>query len=602
MELLDCDDLDENFFDSTIRDMLKNETRTLFCVDVTAPAGVPLAPVVSLVPGEDAVITGYKYPQEPNYVIINDLQPAKKVFSWMKSFCDGIKVPFPIVPVARPQIPPSYYEKRTDYYVIEEFFLSRGYLLLAPGIGSMERYPNRYVTEIERGSGKKYFMRRYDSQYDYEKGVTIVGMDFNPYSPYAGRIVKSAIIKSDRVKYCREYRGIDCVGHYMFRSKRYHADVWYRTIFPDQKHRVRDFMSLDLVTNTRKIERDIIFRLEDKDYLNMPIVIDPYTIREKKFKYLLSDKEGRYRNRIRSKLPYMIVFGTGKYLPYKTQPIIERGGYSVGLKEVSEISIDVDHTEDYYKILKSNVNDSETVILRNYNIEQVKVSDKIDFEKKRELQRREYMYVDVTKSVETTGIIQYNKQVAYRRKMLDDRMLDILRREMRRIDEARAVLIDPVRRRDYDDGYRFKYIEPREFYWYMNDIKRLVLKNTADRYRLERIYAQCRRYYVHNVPVEEYRGEDHMRQYPIKREWKVYVQDDNKDDLIVLPYKISRYPHNLEGSVVPAMYCFTLEEFLKSTELVSQLLVEPLWVVNFDKSYMMEEMKDDHSIIEKQDY
>ena len=169
--------------------------------------GNDMTEVMIFDPVSKIFITSYKEPQEHNYTIFGDMVGVEGAFKFFREYTEGSNKPFPNLPPARPSIPSPYYEKRGDYFVIESYFATRNYKIIAPSIGSMMREDSIYVRpeDIKDVEGEKYFTRCYDTKYDTLK-CTVVGLDFNPYSPYASSTLEMVQKVDYGVKYVRRYK------------------------------------------------------------------------------------------------------------------------------------------------------------------------------------------------------------------------------------------------------------------------------------------------------------------------------------------------------------------------------------------------------------
>jgi hypothetical protein len=104
----------------------------------------------------------------------------------------------------------------------------------------------------------KYYVRKYHLKYNDVNNV-VVGFDFNPYSPYSLDSVRSVKFVQGGVEYSWLYKGEEIRNFFSYRAKRFHSDVWFRSMFSESYPYNRFLMSLDLVTNTYSVcEKDLL--------------------------------------------------------------------------------------------------------------------------------------------------------------------------------------------------------------------------------------------------------------------------------------------------------------------------------------------------------
>lgn len=158
----------------------------------------------------------------------------------------------------------------------------------------------------------KYYVRKYHLKYNDVSNV-VVGFDFNPYSPYSLDSVRSVKFERDGVMYSWLYKGEEIRNFFSYRAKRFHSDVWFRSMFSESYPYNRFLMSLDMVTNTYSVCEKDLLTVHGKsintrmEFMRLPLLIDPFEV----------DPRYYNKNQNRSPLRYRLGFGDS-YVPYFT--------------------------------------------------------------------------------------------------------------------------------------------------------------------------------------------------------------------------------------------------------------------------------------------
>jgi len=167
---------------------------------------------------------------------------------------------------------------------------------------------------MRRNKTLKYFVRRYLREYDSSENL-IVGMDFNPYSPYGAQDLLSVVMEENGVMYTRRWKDDSVTGFYYHDAKRYYSDVWYPEIYPSAVGYNKALMSLDMVTNSYVgVEENLFMRPHVMKLLAYPLLIDPFITR-----WEYNKKNNPIRAPIHYKLSNMMTKFQGQvYVPYST--------------------------------------------------------------------------------------------------------------------------------------------------------------------------------------------------------------------------------------------------------------------------------------------
>lgn len=158
-------------------------------------------------------------------------------------------------------------------------------------------------------SDTKYYTRYYSAVGNLQTTALVVGLDFNPYSPYSLDVLEEVEILEGGVKYRRRYKEDGIEGFFDFTRKRYHSDVWYPAFFSSPYS--RDLMSCDFVVNHYRVEKKLGFKGRFH-MLGAPLLIDAYGISKK----IKIGQEARSCLRYRD-----VTVLDKKYVPYMTTAI-----------------------------------------------------------------------------------------------------------------------------------------------------------------------------------------------------------------------------------------------------------------------------------------
>jgi hypothetical protein len=226
--------------------------------------------------------------------------------------------------------------------------------------------PKSTPKSMRRSKTIKYFARRYLREYDSSENL-IVGMDFNPYSPYGAQDLQSVVMESNGVLYTRRWKDDSITGFYYHDAKRYYSDIWYPEVYSPNVGYNKALMSLDMVTNSYSgVEAVMFSRPHVMKLLAYPLLIEPFITR-----WEYNKKVNPIRAPIHYKLSNMMAKFQGQvYIPYSTarsksmsQP--EKGvdvvGMTIRVQEVNKIIIQgpVRSEEvgpvDFFEFVKSRV-------------------------------------------------------------------------------------------------------------------------------------------------------------------------------------------------------------------------------------------------------
>jgi len=218
------------------------------------------------------------------------------------------------------------------------------WLSVHPEIHKILTVPKSTPKMLRRSKTLKYFARRYLREYDSSENL-IVGMDFNPYSPYGAQDIQSVVIEENSVMYTRRWKDDVVTGIYYHDAKRYYSDVWYPEIYSAAVGYNRALMSLDMVTNSYAgLEERLFQRPQFMKLLAYPLLIEPFATRweyNKKVNpirapihYRLSNMVDKYQGQVH--IPYCTARSKSLSQP---EPGIEMVGFTVRVQEVKKICI-----------------------------------------------------------------------------------------------------------------------------------------------------------------------------------------------------------------------------------------------------------------------
>jgi len=106
------------------------------------------------------------------------------------------------------------------------------------------------VNSLIRKMGfSRYFSRTFYKEYKKVANF-IVGLDYNPYSPYAVRDLIDFEFLEFGISYSKIWKDATIIGYYSARAKRYYSDSWYNEIFSATAPYNKALMSLDIVVNS----------------------------------------------------------------------------------------------------------------------------------------------------------------------------------------------------------------------------------------------------------------------------------------------------------------------------------------------------------------
>jgi hypothetical protein len=303
------DGFPDDYFDDEIKEMVKGD-KTVVSIPGTVMSNsmttVKLSGAFAVDPETDELTVGRLDYVKPNYDVKVDTQPSDVVLEWVEGYYEGGGAKFPHVPVARPSIPPSRYEKSNEFYVVYDFFIARGYRIFNPTVGQESSYPD-HVDYVE--DPDKFYIT--NKRKDFLEVKHALMLDFNPYVPRSAKSIKKIVMHSDGVEYTREWKEDEREGYFCFSDKRYHYDVWAQVVLSSLRYEDSSVMSsFDLIVKHYDMLEGLLdFSLVKlRPMLSDPVMVDPYDVYDEEF---LSG------NGLRSGLPYAVWPGR-TFVPWST--------------------------------------------------------------------------------------------------------------------------------------------------------------------------------------------------------------------------------------------------------------------------------------------
>jgi len=203
------------------------------------------------------------------YVIHHDEEIVKPVMSWfIETDVLQKKKDFPMVEIARPIIDRSKVRPER-HYVVQSAFMTKGYYLYNPTVleskhcgvfGGMVADNPRTSAE-EDYDKQKIFLSFKDASVGMED---YVAMQFNPYTPFSIRYIKTIEIKDYVATGKYEYGGREYFFRYDLKDKRYriHSMEWQAMIGSN----IDAYVPYDLVSDHDFIKVFDFFGSKDIDY------------------------------------------------------------------------------------------------------------------------------------------------------------------------------------------------------------------------------------------------------------------------------------------------------------------------------------------------
>jgi len=278
------DGLPSDYFDDIKQEMVEEEPSLVYVkdamIEIQGSEGVysvESTGIFKSTVGDDYLTTGYKYPQTHNYNVVIDLTPAAVVFDWIESYYAGQERKFPHVPVADDKIPPSRYQKSTEFFDVYQYFINLGYCIYNSSIGQQTKFPDACVDEMDKM--KKYIVNTH-KDFNICPSMDCVMLDFNPYNPISVMSVKQVVVKDDiRIKYVRRWKDKEIEGTFFRNLKRYHYDVWGTAVLGEHYYLKAKISGFDIVVKSyKRFETDVKVRVlpSERPALSDPIMVDTY--------------------------------------------------------------------------------------------------------------------------------------------------------------------------------------------------------------------------------------------------------------------------------------------------------------------------------------